>query len=137
MSDGPNKDDHKKRRIQSHRDLIVWQKAVELVVDCYRTTKRFPDAEWYGLTSQLQRAAVSVPANIAEGKGRGTTNLFKHFLAIASGSLTELDTHLEIAQRLGYLSDEAALPLFARISEVGRMLTALRKSLGGDKDSQS
>ena len=116
-------------KIESHRDLIVWQKSVELVTECYRVTSSFPSDERFGLTSQLRRSAVSVPANIAEGKGRGTTNNFVNFLSIASGSLTELDTHLVIANKLGYLTKETLNELEARMDEVGRMLTALRKSL--------
>ena len=116
-------------KIESHRDLIVWQKSVELVVECYRVTGSFPADERFGLTSQLRRSAVSVPANIAEGKGRGTTNNFVNFLSIASGSLTELDTHLVIANKLGYLTKETLKELEARMDEVGRMLTGLRKSL--------
>lgn len=116
-------------KIESHRDLIVWQKSVELVTECYRVTSSFPSDERFGLTSQLRRSAVSVPANIAEGKGRGTTNNFVNFLSIASGSLTELDTHLVIANKLGYITKETLNELEARMDEVGRMLTGLRKSL--------
>jgi four helix bundle protein len=116
--------------IQSHRDLFVWQKAVELTVECYSATKSFPRDERFGLTSQLQRAAVSVAANIAEGRGRGTTNAYLNFLWIATGSLTELDTHLVIARRLGYLNEKQFHELESRIEEVGRMLTGMRRSLG-------
>jgi four helix bundle protein len=87
--------------VASHRDLVVWQKAVELTVLCYACSKFFPRDERFGLTSQFRRAAVSVAANIAEGRGRGTTNGFLNFLWIATGSLTELDTHAVIAHRLG------------------------------------
>ena len=86
--------------VQSHRDLLVWQKAVDVVIACYELTRQFPNDERFGLTSQLQRAAVSVAANIAESRGRGTTNVFLNHLWIASGSLAELDTHLVIAVRL-------------------------------------
>lgn len=90
--------------VPSRRDLIVWQKAMELVVACYRTTEKFPNSEQYGLTSQLQRAAVSVPANIAEGKGRGATGAYWNHQSIAAGSPAELDTHVGVAERLGYLT---------------------------------
>lgn len=116
--------------ISSHRDLLVWQKAVELTLQCYAVTKKFPRDERFGLTSQTQRAAVSVAANIAEGRGRGTTNGFLNFLWIATGSLTELDTHLVIANRLGYLNEQHFQELESRIDEIGRMLTGLRRSLG-------
>jgi len=102
---------------------------VQLIVECYRITKQIPPDERFGLTQQLRRAAVSVAANIAEGKGRGATLDFCRFLAIANGSLTELDTHLVIAHELGYLKSSPDQTIHARIDEVGRMLTALRKSL--------
>jgi four helix bundle protein len=115
--------------IESHRDLFVWQKAMALVVECYRITRQYPDTERYGLTSQTQRAAVSVPANIAEGKARGKTGAFINHLSIASGSLAELDTHLEIANQLGYINKETFQEITTRVAEVGRMLTGLRRSL--------
>jgi four helix bundle protein len=115
--------------IRSYRDLVVWQKSMDLVVDCYRATRSFPDGERFGLVSQLQRAAVSIPANIAEGRSRGHTKEFIRHVGIALGSLAELETHIEIAGRLGYLPSERGAALSARTSEVGRMLTALRVSL--------
>jgi len=115
--------------IQSYRDLVVWQKAMDLVVDCYRVSTRFPDSERYGLTSQLQRAAVSIPANIAEGRARGHLKEFINHLGIACGSQAELETHLEIAFRLKYLDADAQSKLNQRLAEIGRMLTALRASL--------
>ncbi|MDX1968981.1 MAG: four helix bundle protein [Planctomycetaceae bacterium] len=120
--------------VSSHRDLVVWQKAVELSIACYAATKGFPRDERFGLTSQLQRAAVSVAANIAEGRGRGTTNGFLNFLWIATGSLTELDTHIVIARRLDYLNEQQYRELESRVEEVGRMLTGLRRSLGDSSD---
>jgi four helix bundle protein len=116
--------------VSSHRDLVVWQKAVQLCTLCYTATKGFPREERFGLTSQLQRAAVSVAANIAEGRGRGTTNGFLNFLWIATGSLTELDTHLVIARELKYIDQQQFCELESRIEEVGRMLTGLRRALG-------
>jgi four helix bundle protein len=92
-------------KIKSHRDLIAWQKAMVLVTDVYALTKEFPREEMYGLTSQIRRAAASVPANIAEGQGRCYGREFHQFLGNARGSLMELDTHLELAFRVGYLSD--------------------------------
>jgi four helix bundle protein len=116
-------------RVASHRDLLVWQKAMDLVTACYRITAGFPKTEQYGLTSQLQRAAVSVPANIAEGKGRATTVAYLQHLSIAAGSLAELDTHLGVAQRLTYINEAQLTAITAQLEEVGRMLTGLRKSL--------
>lgn len=90
-------------QIKSHRDLIVWQKSMDLVVAVYRATDAFPKSETYGLTSQIRRAAASIPANIAEGQGRRLSGEYLQFLANARGSLLELDTHLEIAHRLEIL----------------------------------
>ena len=115
--------------MQSYRELKVWQKSMDLVVACYEVAKTFPDDERYGLTSQLRRAVVSVAANIAEGHGRGTTKSFINFLLIANGSLTEVETHLIIAGRLGYISRDEGKPFYDQIQEVGRMLSGLRRSL--------
>jgi four helix bundle protein len=115
---------------KSYRDLEVWQKAMDLVVECYRITNKFPRSELYGLTSQLRRAAVSVPSNIAEGRERQHTKEFVQHLAIAYGSLAELETHLQIAQRLNYLDSSQVRRVLEKTSEVGRMLNGLRRSLG-------
>ena len=115
--------------IQSYRDLVVWQKAMELVVECYRIARCFPDAEKFGLTSQMQRAAVSNPANIAEGRERGHLKKFIRHLGIACGSQAELETQIEIASRLGYCDAKTQSALLQQIAEVGRRLTALRSSL--------
>jgi four helix bundle protein len=115
---------------KSYRDLEVWQKAMDLVVECYRITNKFPRSELYGLTSQLRRAAVSVPSNIAEGRERQHTKEFVQHLAIAYGSLAELETHLQIAQRLNYLDSRQVRQVLEKTSEVGRMLNGLRRSLG-------
>ena len=116
-------------QIQNHRDLIVWQKAMDLVVSVYRVSKTFPKEETYGLTSQLRRAAVSVPANIAEGQGRRSKSEFRQFLGNARGSLLELDTHLEVALRLDYLGTQEHSQLRGQIHEVGRILNGLLRSL--------
>lgn len=115
--------------IRDYRDLEVWQKSMDLVVECYRATEAFPPHEKYGLSSQLQRAAVSVPANIAEGRSRGRTKEFIHHLTIASGSLAEIETHLEIASRLKYLAELRKKTLFEQTTAVGRMINALQSSL--------
>ncbi len=99
-----------KTRIETYRDLIVWQKAVDLVVDCYRVTRRLLATEVYGLSSQIQRAAVSIPANIAEGHGRKHLGEYLHHLSVANGSLKELETHLIVATRLSYLKMSEAQP---------------------------
>ena len=121
----------KKSEIKSHRDLIAWQKAMDLVVETYKVSRDFPKEELYGLTSQMRRAAISVPANIAEGQGRRLSGEFIHFLGNARGSLSELETHLEIALRLGYIEQENYQPVQDQIQEVGRILNGLLRSIEG------
>ena len=113
----------------SYRNLDVWQKAMDIVVECYQITKGFPKSEIYGLASQLQRAAVSIPANIAEGRERQHIKEFIQHLSIAYGSLAELETHIQIAERLNYIDLNKAKHLLDKTSEAGRMLNGLRKSL--------
>lgn len=115
-------------RISSYKDLVVWQKSVELVSEIYAATAKFPREEAFGLTSQLRRCAVSVPSNIAEGQGRATKGEFIQFLAHARGSLFELETRVRIAGRLGHLSGEFRLGM--QIEEVARILNGLLTSLG-------
>ena len=112
---------------QDFRQLIVWQKAMTLVTDIYRATQTFPGDERFGLTSQLRRAAVSIPSNIAEGQGRLTLGEFRQFLGHAKGSLCEVETQLLIAQNLGYLSDPRLL--VDNLHEVARLLNGLMNSL--------
>lgn len=109
--------------------MLVWQKAIELVVLIYQLTKTFPKEELYGLTSQIRRAAVSVPANLAEGQGRRLRGEFQQFVGNARGSLLELDTHLELALRLQYLSKENHRVAQERLWQVGRLLNGLLRSL--------
>lgn len=110
---------------QSFRDLIAWQKAMAFVTDVYRATEAFPDREIYGLTNQVRRAAVSVPSNIAEGKGRLSKKEFVQFLAKARGSLLEAQTQLEIGCNLGFLSKAAFEDLDRKASEAGRIINGL------------
>jgi len=119
-----------RRKISSYKELIVWQKAVDLVTEIYTATSKFPREEVFGLTSQLRRCAVSVPSNIAEGQGRATKGEFIQFLSHARGSLFELETQLCIAGKLGYLSPERAQGLALRAEEVARILNGLLTSLG-------
>ncbi|MBZ5627783.1 MAG: four helix bundle protein [Acidobacteriia bacterium] len=109
----------------SYRELIVWQKSIELVTFVYRLTKQFPKEEIYGLTSQIRRAAVSVPSNIAEGQGRLSKKDFRHFLGQARGSLLELETQLLIASNLGYMREPALKEFMERSGEVSRILHRL------------
>ncbi len=115
--------------VQSFRDLRVWQSGMELVVGVYALTRTFPKFEVYGLSSQLQRAAVSVPANIAEGHTRRHLREYLHFLSIARSSLAEVETYLDLGPRLGYASNEQLQPLLDRAASVSRQLIALRDSL--------
>lgn len=115
--------------VRSHRDLIVWQKAVDLAVLIYDLVKTFPPNERYGFTSQLTRAATAVSANIAEGNARGSRREYAHFVGIARGSLMEVDSYLTIATRIGYITDQQAQPLFDLITEISKMLRALRNRL--------
>jgi four helix bundle protein len=115
--------------VASYRDLKVWQKSMDWVVACYRVSESFPKTEMYGMRSQLQRAAASVPANIAEGRGRRSTRSFLHFLDIAYGSLMESETFIMLAGRLGFLDDVAVSALLVQTAEIGRMLNGLMNSL--------
>jgi len=115
--------------IKDYRELIVWQKAMGLVELLYRRTRLFPKEELYGLTSQMRRAAVSIPSNITEGQGRRTTRDFVHFLSIARGSLKELETQILISHRLCYINEEQQLELVSATEEVGRLISGLNKSL--------
>ena len=119
--------------VRGYRDLMVWQKAMDLVVACYEITKCFPKQELYGLSSQLQRAAVSIPANIAEGNGRQHTMEFIQHLSIANGSLTELETHLQIAQRLQYINQSKLNRFLEQTEEIAKMINALKQSLKKNK----
>lgn len=115
--------------VSNYRDLIAWRKAMDLVIECYRLADQFPKAEAYGLASQLRRAIVSVPANIAEGHCRRRTKEFLHHLDIAYGSLGEAETHVEIAVRLEFISESDASGALELASEVGRVLNGLIESL--------
>ena len=111
--------------MKTHKDLIVWNKSMELVVEIYKLSAKFPEEEKFGLTSQMRRAAVSVPSNIAEGAARNSTKEYIRFLYIALGSLSELETQVLISNRLMYINDL----LEETISEIRKMLLSLIKSL--------
>src|SRR5438094_10578431 len=115
--------------VKSYRDLKVWAKAMDLVVESYRITKLLPKAEAYGLASQIQRAAVSIAANMAEGHGRDHLGDYLRHLSMAKGSLVELETHLLIACRLSYVNNDGLESVFRQTAEVGRMLEGLSKNL--------
>jgi four helix bundle protein len=115
--------------INSYRDLRVWQDAMSLAEACYLLTKGFPRKEMFGMTSQIRRAAASIPANIAEGHGRENTKPFIQHLRIAQGSLKELETHLLLAGRVSLISQGKIDPVFGSCQSLGRMLRTLIRQL--------
>ena len=114
---------------QSYKELLVWQKSMTLVTDIYKATDLFPKTELFGLASQLKRAAISVPSNIAEGQGRDSTKEFLYHLSVAYGSLMESETQIQIAVNLSYIDQPGADQLLTQCGEVGRMLNGLTRSL--------
>lgn len=115
--------------VTNYKDLEIWKKSMDLCEDVYRFTKGFPKDELYGLVSQMRRSGVSIGANIAEGFGRMTNPDFKRFLSISKGSLIELETHIEISTRLGYLSFEEAANLTEKTNILGKMLTRFTQKM--------
>lgn len=113
----------------NYSDLIAWQKAFRLALALYKATADFPTEEKYGITSQIRRACISVPSNIAEGHGRSSKGDFYHHLSIAQGSLKEIETQLLIANALGYCGTKQTSLLMTMTAEVGRLISGLRKSL--------
>lgn len=115
--------------IESYRDLEAWRVAMDLATEAYRVTRAFPREEVFGLTSQCRRSAASVAANIAEGWGRDNTGDYVRFLRIAQGSLKEFETHLQIAERVGFLSPESLAPALELAERTGRILRGLIRAL--------
>jgi four helix bundle protein len=115
--------------IQSYKDLKVWQKSMEIARACYGVTKAFPKEELFGMTSQIRRAAASVPANIAEGYGRDSRGEYVQFLRFAQGSLKELETHLILAEQVRITALDSTAAIQSLCDEVGRMLRSLIRSL--------
>ena len=120
-------------KIRTHKDLKIWSRSVDLVTRIYKVTEGFPKSELFGLTSQIRRAAVSVPSNIAEGSGRRTTKELIYFLHIAIGSMAELETQFIISQNLGYLKAEDFTKIDKELHELLRMTTALANNLRNEK----
>ncbi|ESW87972.1 four helix bundle protein [Mesorhizobium sp. RSR565B] len=112
-------------KVNSYKDLIVWQQAMDLAISTYSLTKTWPKEELYGLTSQIRRSATSIPANIAEGYGRDNRGSYQQFLRIAQGSLKEFETHLQIAQRIGVATHGQAEHLLLAAEAIGKMLRQL------------
>src|SRR5262245_2243653 len=115
--------------LKNYRELAVWQRAMDLTVGVYALTEQFPRKEQFGLAGQTQRAAVSVSADIAEGYGRDHRGDYLHHLSIASGSLCELETHLILAGKLGYITRDAVRPAWDLCQQVGKMLGQMRRTL--------
>ena len=113
----------------NHRDLIVWQKAIDLTVEVYNLVKLLPKDETYALSEQMRRAVVSIPSNIAEGQGRNSSKEFVRFLSMARGSLRELSTQLEICERIEYMNSEQTNKAKSIIEEIDKMLNSLSNSL--------
>jgi len=116
--------------MKPHKNLVAWQKAMVLVVSIYELTRDFPKEETYGLSSQLRRAAVSVPSNIAEGACDRSADQFRNFLSISLGSLNEINTQLEVAHRVGYLAEKAHTDIQALVDECLALTYGLRRSIG-------
>jgi four helix bundle protein len=117
-----------------YRELVVWQKAMDLVTEIYEITATFPNEERFGLSSQVRRAAVSVPSNIAEGHGRKATGAYLNHLSIAYGSLMEIETQLQIAFRLEFITENATSDLLNKTTEIAKMLNGLKKALAAQKE---
>jgi four helix bundle protein len=116
-------------KIDSYRDLLVWQRAMDLASDVYRLTSKFPKSEIYGLTSQLRRSVVSIVSNIAEGHARGSTKEYQRFVGIAHASLAETETQLLLSERLELAAAKEVSPLLAKADEISRMLRRLNQAL--------
>ena len=114
---------------RSYKDLVAWQKSMDLVTAIYHATRDFPKDEQFGLTSQVRRAAVSIPSNVAEGQGRLSEKEFRYFLGQARGSLMEVETQLQIALNLGYLESGKTSILLKACAEIGRILNGLLASI--------
>ncbi len=122
-------DEHSNPKARGYRDLVVWQKGIALAKEIYLLTKKLPSDEKFGLVSQMRRAAVSVPSNIAEGQARHTTGEFVQFISHAEGSVAELDTQLTLCEQLKLLSSNDCSPAAILIDELRRMLNSLRRKL--------
>ena len=118
-----------KTKPQNYKDLVVWQKGIALAKIVYRLTQNFPSAEKFGLVSQMRRAAVSIPSNLAEGQARHTTGEFVQFISHAEGSVAELDTQLILSNELRFCDRVTTAPVFELIDELRRMLNVLRRKL--------
>jgi four helix bundle protein len=121
-------------QILSFRDLDVWQNGMDLVEHCYKLTRSFPPEERYGLAFQIRKSSVSIPSNVAEGHERRSRSVYRNHVCVAAGSCAELDTQIEIAQRLSFLSEKDARYTLGRVTSLGRQLSALIRSLAVDDE---
>jgi four helix bundle protein len=121
-------------KIKNYQELNIWKRSVEMAIEIYNTSKNFPKEELYGLTSQIRRASVSIPSNIAEGFNRYHNKEFRQFLYISLGSCAEVETQLFIAQRLNYVDQEKASKLIKELGEIGKMINSLIKKINGNLD---
>jgi four helix bundle protein len=121
------------KKTQNYKDLVVWQKGIALAKAIYQLTSEFPSEEKFGRVSQMRRAAVSIPSNIAEGQARHTTGEFIQFISHAEGSVAELETQLILGIELGFAIADKAKPTFSLLDEIRRMLNGLRRKLSGAK----
>ena len=120
--------------VSSYRDLLVWQRGMDLAEQCYLATKQLPKEETFGMVSQIRRSAASIPANVAEGYGRDSTGAYVQFLRNAQGSLKELETHILLAKRVNLLASPNECELLTRTDELGRMLRSLIRSIQKSAD---
>ncbi|HPT72654.1 MAG TPA: four helix bundle protein [Candidatus Cloacimonadota bacterium] len=116
-------------KVNSYKDLVVWQKAMDLVMEIYHLSRQFPKEEQYGLTNQIRRAVVSIPSNIAEGRSRHSTPEYMHFLSIAQGSLAETETQIYIAIKLAYINEEQSIKALQLREEISKMLVSIYSKL--------
>jgi len=117
------------KKMTTHKDLIVWQKGIELVKNIYLITDSFPKSEQFGLVAQMRRSVISIPSNIAEGFGRNSDNELIHFLYVALGSSSELETQIIISVELDFLANEKSTACLSLLNEIIRMITSLIKSI--------
>jgi four helix bundle protein len=121
-------------KIKNYQELNIWKRSVEMAIEIYNTSKNFPKEDLYGLTSQMRRASVSIPSNIAEGFNRYHNKEFRQFLYVNLGSCAEVETQLFIAQRLNYVDQEKASKLIKELGEIGKMINSLIKKINGKLD---
>ena len=119
-------------KVKSYKDLIVWQKAMDMTESLYRIVKKLPKEETYALSDQMRRAAISIPSNIAEGFGRNSMKEYPQFLYIANGSVCELETQLMLCVRVNYLKENEIQPIMSLLSEIGKIIMTITKKLSSD-----